>query len=46
MKNVLMIEDDLNILELVEIHLNDIHCKTTKTISGEDGIRLALESDF
>jgi len=46
MKNVLMIEDDINILELVEIHLKDIHCKTTKTINGEEGIRLALESDF
>jgi two-component system, OmpR family, alkaline phosphatase synthesis response regulator PhoP len=37
-----MIEDDVNILELVEIHLKDIHCNSTKTSSGEDGIRQAL----
>jgi two-component system alkaline phosphatase synthesis response regulator PhoP len=46
MKNVLMIEDDINILELVEIHLKDIHCKTTKTSNGEDGIRQALALSY
>ena len=41
-----MIEDDVNILELVEIHLKDIHYNTTKTSNGEDGIRHALTRAF
>jgi len=46
MKNVLMIEDDANIMELVEIHLKDIHCITTPAINGEAGIKLALAKKF
>ena len=46
MKNILMIEDDPNILELVEIHLKDIHCTTTTANNGEAGIRHALTNSF
>lgn len=41
-----MIEDDPNILELVEIHLKDIHCTTTMVNNGEAGIRHALTNAF
>ena len=46
MKNILMIEDDKNILELVDIHLKDIHCLTTKCENGTDGIKNALKNKF
>ena len=46
MKNILMIEDDPNILELVEIHLKDFHCTTTTASTGEAGIRHALTNAF
>lgn len=46
MKNILMIEDDENILELVDIHLKDIHCTTTKANNGTDGIKHALKKSF
>ena len=46
MKNILMIEDDLNIVELVDIHLKDIHCTTTKAHNGTDGIKHALKKTF
>lgn len=46
MKNILMIEDDENISELVDIHLKDIHCTTTRVNNGEDGINYALKKTF
>jgi two-component system alkaline phosphatase synthesis response regulator PhoP len=46
MKNILMIEDDPNIVELVGIHLKDIHCQHTAAGSGMDGIRLAMKKPF
>ncbi len=46
MKHILMIEDDANILELVDIHLKDIHCTTTKATNGTDGIKHALKKSF
>ncbi len=42
MKNILIIEDDANIVELVEIHLKDIHCETTKAHSGNNGLIYAM----
>ena len=41
-----MIEDDPNIVELVDIHLKDIHCITTKANNGTDGIKHALKKPF
>ena len=46
MQNILMIEDDPNIVELVEIHLKDIHCNTVSLNSGEAGLNCALKEPF
>lgn len=46
MKSILMIEDDPNILELVEIHLKDIHCTTTTASNGNTGLSIALTRAF
>ena len=46
MKKILLIEDDEQILELVDIHLKDLFCESTKTNRGEDGLRLALNKKF
>jgi len=46
MKSILMIEDDPNILELVEIHLKDIHCTTTTASNGNAGLSYALTRAF
>lgn len=46
MKNVLIIEDDPNIIELVSIHLKDIHCITTTAATGEAGLAHALRQVF
>ena len=46
MKNILMIEDDVSIVELVDIHLKDIHCETTKAYTGNDGLRFAKKNKY
>ncbi|MEO5941813.1 MAG: response regulator transcription factor [Ferruginibacter sp.] len=46
MKNILMIEDDPNIVELVVIHLKDIHCECTTFNNGEEGLKYALNHPF
>jgi DNA-binding response OmpR family regulator len=46
MKKILIIEDDENIVELVTIHLKDIHCETTKAHTGTEGLRYALKKAF
>ena len=46
MKNILMIEDDKSIVELVDIHLKDIHFNTTKAFTGNDGLDLALKNKY
>ena len=46
MKNILMIEDDPNIVELVVIHLKDIHCDSTTFNNGEEGLKYALSHSF
>ena len=46
MKKILIIEDDENISELISIHLKDIHCDTTRTSLGKEGIKLGLENSF
>ena len=43
MKNVLIIEDDIEIIHLLEIHLKDLGCVVTKTTQGDDGLRKAIE---
>ena len=42
MKKVLVIEDDLEIVNLLEIHLKDLNCDVIKSYDGVSGLRLAL----
>ena len=46
MKNILIVEDDVKILELVTIHLKDIHCTTTQSSNGLEGLQLALANSY
>lgn len=46
MRNILIIEDDLSIVELVTIHLKDIHCQTTKSNTGFEGLSLASKNKY
>lgn len=46
MKRILLIEDDEQILELLDIHLKDISCESTKATRGEDGLYHALSRKF
>lgn len=46
MKNILMIEDDVSIVELVAIHLKDIYCELTKAHSGIEGLNLATKNKY
>lgn len=42
MKKVLVIEDDKEIVNLLEIHLNDIDCQVLKASDGKEGLRVAM----
>ncbi len=46
MKQVLIIEDDLSIVELVTIHLKDIYCELTKSHKGLEGLNLANDHKY
>ncbi len=46
MKKVLIVEDDPNIVDLLEIHLQDLDCQINRTHDGESGLREALASPF
>lgn len=46
MKNILIIEDDLEIIKLLEIHLTDLIYATAKATDGEVGLQMALEKDY
>ncbi len=43
MKRILIVEDDLEIVQLLEIHLKDFPAEIIKAHNGEDGLNLALE---
>ncbi len=43
MKEVLIIEDDPEIINLLEIHLQDLSCTVIKAMDGKQGLDLALE---
>jgi len=45
MKNVLIIEDDPNIVELLEIHLSDLGCSLSTASTGISGLEKALKGD-
>jgi two-component system, OmpR family, alkaline phosphatase synthesis response regulator PhoP len=46
MKKILIIEDDKSIIELIDIHLKDIHCKTKKAYTGMDGMNYAQDVNY
>ena len=46
MKSVLIIEDDKEIAALLELHLKDIGCETTRTANGRSGLELARKRQF
>jgi len=46
MKKVLVIEDDINIVDLLEIHLKDLECSITRAHDGELGLELATGQQF
>jgi DNA-binding response OmpR family regulator len=46
MKHILIIEDDLEIIKLLEIHLTDLIYSTSKAVDGEQGLKMALENDY
>lgn len=45
-KKVLIIEDDKDIADLLEIHLNDLDLKLDRTKDGESGLQKALDDDY
>ena len=46
MKEILIIEDDLEIIKLLEIHLTDLIYNTSKATDGAEGLKMALEKDY
>lgn len=46
MKNVLIIEDDSQIIELLTIHLTDLACRVISVRNGKEGLDLALKEPF
>ena len=46
MRNVLVVEDDINIIDLLEIHLKDLGCSLTKANTGTDGLAYALQNQY
>jgi len=46
MKQILIIEDDLEIIKLLEIHLTDLIYTTTIATDGEVGLNKALDYDY
>jgi len=46
MKKVLVVEDDIDIVNLLEIHLKDMNCDLTKSHEGIDGLDKALKNEY
>jgi len=46
MKKILMAEDDKHLIELVDIHLKDINCDTTKINNGKEALQKGLTQNF
>lgn len=46
MKKVLLVEDDLDISDLVELHLSDLNCETTAIDRGQKAFEVAKTQSF
>ncbi|MEL6674257.1 MAG: response regulator transcription factor [Bacteroidota bacterium] len=46
MKKVLVVEDDRNIVDLLEIHLQDLGCQLDKTYDGDTGLAHATSQKY
>lgn len=46
MDSVLIVEDDLNIVKLLDMHLTDQGCATTCAYTGTEGLSLALSGTY
>ena len=46
MHSVLIIEDDADIVDLLTIHLEDMGCKVTAVMNGQQGLSTALSQTF
>jgi len=46
MKQVLVIEDDLDISEILAIHLHDLKCRVAQAQSGKVGLQMAIENRY
>ena len=46
MKKVLVVEDDIDIVNLLEIHLKDLDCRLETAYDGELGLQKALNESF
>jgi DNA-binding response OmpR family regulator len=46
MKKVLLVEDDLDISDLVELHLSDMNCETTAIDRGQKAFEVAKTQSF
>ena len=45
MKKVLIVEDDLEIVHLLEIHLNDLGCQVLTSSDGAEGLRKTINEN-
>ncbi|SHK20309.1 DNA-binding response regulator, OmpR family, contains REC and winged-helix (wHTH) domain [Reichenbachiella agariperforans] len=45
-KKVLIIEDDESIVELLTIHLRDLHCEVSSAYRGNEGATMAMTGDY
>lgn len=46
MKSILAVEDDPSLLELLKIHLQDIHCQLETAQDGMQGLKKVLENEY
>ena len=46
MKNILIIEDDEELVELLKIHLGDLECQTVACYRGDDGLKEAVSKTY
>lgn len=46
MKKILLIEDDTHLVDLINIHLSDLHCDISSASLGEEGLKKANKQAF